>query len=302
MTFQVNTSPFAGREGKYLTSRQLKERLERELIHNVALRVEEGNDPDKFKVSGRGELHLSILLENMRREGYELAVSRPEVIFREVHGEVCEPYEQLTADVEEQHQGAMMEALGKRRGELRDMVPDGRGRVRLDYMIPSRGLIGFQTEFLTLTSGTGLLYHVFDHYGAAQPGGISARKNGAMISNGQGKALAYALFNLQERGRLFSAPGDEVYEGQVIGIHARDNDLTVNPLKGKQLTNIRAAGKDDNILLTPALRLSLEQALEFIDDDELVEITPAAIRIRKRHLKEIDRKRASRSEQSAVDD
>jgi GTP-binding protein len=302
MTFQVNTSPFAGREGKYLTSRQLKERLERELIHNVALRVEEGNDPDKFKVSGRGELHLSILLENMRREGYELAVSRPEVIFREIHGEICEPYEQLTADVEEQHQGGMMEAIGKRRGELRDMVPDGRGRVRLDYMIPSRGLIGFQTEFLTLTSGTGLLYHVFDHYGPAQAGGISARKNGAMISNGQGKALAYALFNLQERGRLFTAPADEVYEGQVIGIHARDNDLTVNPLKGKQLTNIRAAGKDENILLTPALRLSLEQALEFIDDDELVEITPAAIRIRKRHLKELDRKRASRSEQSAADD
>jgi GTP-binding protein len=302
MTFQVNTSPFAGREGKYLTSRQLKERLEPELIHNVALRVEEGNDPDKFKVSGRGELHLSILLENMRREGYELAVSRPEVIFREIHGEICEPYEQLTADVEEQHQGAMMEAIGKRRGELRDMVPDGRGRVRLDYLIPSRGLIGFQTEFLTLTSGTGLLYHVFDHYGPAQTGGISARKNGAMISNGQGKVLAYALFNLQERGRLFSAPGDEVYEGQVIGIHARDNDLTVNPLKGKQLTNIRAAGKDDNILLTPALRLSLEQALEFIDDDELVEITPAAIRIRKRHLKELDRKRASRSEQSAADE
>jgi GTP-binding protein len=294
MTFQVNTSPFAGREGKYLTSRQLKERLERELIHNVALRVEEGNDPDKFKVSGRGELHLSILLENMRREGYELAVSRPEVIFREIHGEVCEPYEQLTADVEEAHQGSVMEALGKRRGELRDMVPDGKGRVRLDYMIPSRGLIGFQTEFLTQTSGSGLLYHVFDHYGPAQPGGIAPRKNGAMISNGQGKALGYALFNLQERGRLFVGPGDEVYEGQVVGIHARDNDLTVNPLKGKQLTNIRAAGKDDNILLTPALRLSLEQALEFIEEDELVEVTPTAIRLRKRHLKEQERKRAAR--------
>jgi GTP-binding protein len=294
MTFQVNTSPFAGREGQYLTSRQLKERLERELIHNVALRVEEGNDPDKFKVSGRGELHLSILLENMRREGYELAVSRPEVIFREIHGEVCEPYEQLTADVEEAHQGSVMEALGKRRGELRDMVPDGKGRVRLDYMIPSRGLIGFQTEFLTQTSGSGLLYHVFDHYGPAQPGGIAPRKNGAMISNGQGKALGYALFNLQERGRLFVGPGDEVYEGQVVGIHARDNDLTVNPLKGKQLTNIRAAGKDDNILLTPALRLSLEQALEFIEEDELVEVTPTAIRLRKRHLKEQERKRAAR--------
>ena len=294
MTFQVNTSPFAGREGKYLTSRQLKERLERELIHNVALRVEEGNDPDKFKVSGRGELHLSILLENMRREGYELAVSRPEVIFREIHGEICEPYEQLTADVEEAHQGSVMEALGKRRGELRDMVPDGKGRVRLDYMIPSRGLIGFQTEFLTQTSGSGLLYHVFDHYGPAQAGGIAPRKNGAMISNGQGKALGYALFNLQERGRLFVGPGDEVYEGQVVGIHARDNDLTVNPLKGKQLTNIRAAGKDDNILLTPALRLSLEQALEFIEEDELVEVTPTAIRLRKRHLKEQERKRAAR--------
>ena len=294
MTFQVNTSPFAGREGKYLTSRQLKERLERELIHNVALRVEEGNDPDKFKVSGRGELHLSILLENMRREGYELAVSRPEVIFREIHGEICEPYEQLTADVEEAHQGSVMESLGKRRGELRDMVPDGKGRVRLDYMIPSRGLIGFQTEFLTQTSGSGLLYHVFDHYGPAQPGGIAPRKNGAMISNGQGKALGYALFNLQERGRLFVGPGDEVYEGQVVGIHARDNDLTVNPLKGKQLTNIRAAGKDDNILLTPALRLSLEQALEFIEEDELVEVTPTAIRLRKRHLKEHERKRAAR--------
>jgi GTP-binding protein len=294
MTFQVNTSPFAGREGKYLTSRQLKERLERELIHNVALRVEEGNDPDKFKVSGRGELHLSILLENMRREGYELAVSRPEVIFREIHGEICEPYEQLTADVEEAHQGSVMEALGKRRGELRDMVPDGKGRVRLDYMIPSRGLIGFQTEFLTQTSGSGLLYHVFDHYGPAQAGGIAPRKNGAMISNGQGKALAYALFNLQERGRLFVGPGDEIYEGQVVGIHARDNDLTVNPLKGKQLTNIRAAGKDDNILLTPALRLSLEQALEFIEEDELVEVTPTAIRLRKRHLKEQERKRATR--------
>ena len=294
MTFQVNTSPFAGREGKYLTSRQLKERLERELIHNVALRVEEGNDPDKFKVSGRGELHLSILLENMRREGYELAVSRPEVIFREIHGEICEPYEQLTADVEEAHQGSVMEALGKRRGELRDMVPDGKGRVRLDYMIPSRGLIGFQTEFLTQTSGSGLLYHVFDHYGPAQAGGIAPRKNGAMISNGQGKALGYALFNLQERGRLFVGPGDEVYEGQVVGIHARDNDLTVNPLKGKQLTNVRAAGKDDNILLTPALRLSLEQALEFIEEDELVEVTPTAIRLRKRHLKEQERKRAAR--------
>lgn len=294
MTFQVNTSPFAGREGKYLTSRQLKERLERELIHNVALRVEEGTDPEKFKVSGRGELHLSVLIESMRREGFELAVSRPEVIFREIDGEVCEPYEQLTVDVEEVHQGSIMEAIGVRKGELKDMVPDGKGRVRLDYVIPSRGLIGFQTEFMTSTSGTGLIYHVFDHYGPAQHGGIAPRKNGVLIANGQGKVLGYALYNLQERGRLFSKPGEEVYEGQIIGIHSRENDLVVNPLKGKQLTNIRAAGKDDAILLTPPLRYSLEQALEFIEDDELVEVTPNAIRIRKRYLKEHERKRASR--------
>ncbi len=294
MTFQVNNSPFAGKDGKYLTSRQLKDRLERELIHNVALRVEEGNDPEKFRVSGRGELHLSILLENMRREGYELAVSRPEVIFREVDGEICEPYEQLTVDVEEQHQGGVMEALGTRKGTLKDMVPDGRGRVRLDYDIPSRGLIGFQTEFMTLTSGTGLIYHVFDRYAPAKSGGIAPRNNGVLISNGTGKALGYALFNLQERGRLFTKPGDEVYEGQVVGIHARNNDLTVNPLKAKQLTNIRAAGSDENILLTPPVVFSLEQALEFIEDDELVEITPSSIRIRKRHLKEPERKRAAR--------
>jgi GTP-binding protein len=294
MTFQVNTSPFAGREGKYLTSRQLKDRLERELIHNVALRVEEGNDPEKLRVSGRGELHLSILLENMRREGYELAVSRPEVIFREVESEICEPYEQLTVDVETDCQGAIMEALGSRKGELTDMVPDGKGRVRLDYVIPSRGLIGFQTEFLTLTSGTGLIYHVFDHYGPAQQGGIAPRHNGAMVSNATGKALGYALFNLQERGRMLIGPGDEIYEGQVVGIHSRDNDLTVNPLKAKQLTNIRAAGSDENILLTPPIRFTLEQALEFIAGDELVEITPAAIRIRKKHLTEQERKRASR--------
>jgi GTP-binding protein len=265
------------------------------LIHNVALRVEEGTDPEKFKVSGRGELHLSVLIESMRREGFELAVSRPEVIFREVDGEICEPYEQLTVDVEEGDQGTIMEALGIRKGELKDMVPDGKGRVRLDYIIPSRGLIGFQTEFMTSTSGTGLIYHVFDHYGEAQHGGIAPRKNGVLISNGQGKVLGFALYNLQERGRLFSAPGDEVYEGQIVGIHSRDNDLVVNPLKGKQLTNIRAAGKDDAILLTPALRFSLEQALEFIEDDELVEVTPSKIRIRKKFLLEHERKRASRS-------
>ncbi len=295
MTFQVNSSPFAGRDGKFLTSRQLKERLERELIHNVALRVEEGNDPEKFRVSGRGELHLSILLENMRREGYELAVSRPEVIFREIDGVISEPFEQLTVDLEEACQGDIMQALGERKGELKNMMPDGRGRVRLDYEIPSRGLIGFQTEFMSLTSGTGLKYHVFDHYGPATQGGINRRRNGALISNGQGKALGYALFNLQERGRMLIGPGDEVYEGQVVGIHSRDNDLTVNPLKAKQLTNIRAAGSDENILLTPPIRFSLEQALEFIEDDELVEITPRAIRIRKRFLKEHERKRAGRA-------
>jgi GTP-binding protein len=231
----------------------------------------------------------------MRREGYELAVSRPEVIFREVDGEICEPFEQLTVDVEEAHQGGVMEALGQRRGELRDMVPDGRGRVRLDYLIPSRGLIGFQTEFLTLTSGSGLIYHVFDHYGAAFHGGIAGRRNGVLIANSTGKALGYALFNLQERGRLFVRPGDEIYEGQVVGIHTRENDLTVNPLKAKQLTNIRAAGSDENILLTPPVQFSLEQALEFIEDDELVEVTPQFIRIRKRFLKEHERKRAARA-------
>ncbi len=294
MTFQVNTSPFAGREGRYLTSRQLRERLERECLHNVALRVEFGEDPEKFRVSGRGELHLAILLENMRREGYELAVSRPEVIFREIDGMRCEPYEQLSVDVEESHQGAVMQALGERKGVLKNMMPDGRGRVRLDYEIPARGLIGFQNEFLTLTSGTGLKYHVFDHYGPATPGDIAPRRNGVLISNSQGKTLGYALFNLQERGRLFVGPGEEVYEGQIIGIHSRSNDLTVNPLKAKQLTNIRAAGSDENILLTPPIRFSLEQALEFIEEEELVEITPQAIRLRKRFLKEHERKRAGR--------
>ena len=296
MTFQVNTSPFAGRDGKYVTSRQVRERLHRELIHNVALRIEDSDDPDKFKVSGRGELHLSILIENMRREGYELAVSRPEVIVREIDGELCEPYEQLTVDVEEQHQGAIMEKLGERRGDLLDMQPDGKGRVRLDYLIPARGLIGFQTEFLTTTSGTGLLYHVFDRYGPVKKGAIGARSNGVLIANATGKVLAYALFNLQERGRLMVGPGDEVYEGMIVGIHSRDNDLVVNPLKAKQLTNIRAAGSDENILLTPPVRFSLEQALEFIDADELVEVTPKFIRVRKKLLLEHERKRAGRRE------
>jgi len=294
MTFQVNNSPFVGKAGKFLTSRQILERLEKELIHNVALRVEETNDADKFKVSGRGELHLSILIENMRREGYELGVSKPEVIFKEIDGVVSEPYESLTVDIEEQHQGAIMERLGERKGQLRDMVPDGNGRVRLDYTIPSRGLIGFQTEFLTATSGTGLIYHTFEEYGPVFTDNIGARQNGVLISNGTGKALGFALFNLQERGRLMINANDEVYEGQIVGIHARDNDLVVNPLKGKQLTNIRASGSDENIILTPPIKMSLEQALEFIDDDELVEVTPDAIRVRKKILSESDRKKASR--------
>ncbi len=296
MTFQVNNSPFAGREGKYVTSRQIRERLERELIHNVALRVEPTDDPDRFRVSGRGELHLSVLIENMRREGYELGVSRPEVIIREEGGIRKEPFEQLTVDVEETTQGAVMEKLGERGGEMRGMQPDGKGRVRMDYIIPSRGLIGFRTEFLTATSGTGLLYHVFDHYGRMKPGSFGRRINGVLIANGPGKALAYALFNLQERGRLLVGHGDEIYEGMIVGIHSRDNDLVVNPLKAKQLTNIRAAGSDENLLLTPPIRFSLEQALEFIDDDELVEVTPTAIRLRKKLLREHERKRAGKRE------
>ena len=296
MNFVVNTSPFAGREGKYVTSRQLRERLQRELKHNVALRVEDTEDPDKFKISGRGELHLSILIENMRREGYELGVSRPEVIIKEIDGQKCEPFEALTVDIEETSQGKVMEKLGERGGELRDMVPDGKGRVRLDYLIPARGLIGFQTEFMTATSGTGLIYHVFEHYAPIKKGSLAERNNGVLIANGPGKALAYALFNLQERGRLFIGHGEEVYEGMVIGIHSRDNDLVVNPLKAKQLTNIRAAGSDENIILVPPIRLTLEQALEFINDDELVEVTPKAIRVRKRYLKEHERKRSSRSD------
>ncbi|MFC5706384.1 translational GTPase TypA [Aeromonas eucrenophila] len=295
MTFQVNTSPFAGKEGKFVTSRNIMERLNQELVHNVALRVEETEDPDKFRVSGRGELHLSILIENMRREGYELAVSRPEVILRTVDGVLQEPFETVTVDVEEIHQGSVMEQLGLRKGEMTNMTPDGKGRVRLDFMIPSRGLIGFQTEFLTMTSGTGLLYHTFDHYGPHKGGSIGERQNGVLISNATGKALTFALFGLQDRGRLFIGHATEVYEGQVIGIHSRSNDLTVNCLKGKQLTNMRASGTDEAQVLTPPIRMTLEQALEFIDNDELVEITPKAIRIRKKLLTEMDRKRAGRA-------
>ncbi|MFQ1690220.1 translational GTPase TypA [Aeromonas veronii] len=294
MTFQVNTSPFAGKEGKFVTSRNILERLNQELVHNVALRVEETDDPDKFRVSGRGELHLSILIENMRREGYELAVSRPEVILRTVDGVLQEPFETVTVDVEEAHQGSVMEQLGLRKGEMTNMTPDGKGRVRLDFMIPSRGLIGFQTEFMTMTSGTGLLYHTFDHYGPHKGGSIGERQNGVLISNATGKALTYALFGLQDRGRLFIGHATEVYEGQVIGIHSRSNDLTVNCLKGKQLTNMRASGTDEAQVLTPPIRMTLEQALEFIDNDELVEVTPKNIRIRKKLLTELDRKRSGR--------
>ena len=293
MTFQPNTSPFSGKDGKYVTSRNIWDRLQQELKHNVALQVEQ-LEGERYRVSGRGELHLSVLIENMRREGYEVAVGRPEVIIHEVDGEKQEPYEQLTVDIEEQNQGAVMEALGQRKAELKNMVPDGKGRVRLDYIIPARGLIGFRTDFLTMTSGTGLLYSIFDRYGPYLNVSIGQRNNGVMISNGQGKALGYALFNLQERGKLMIGHGEEVYEGMIIGIHSRNNDLVVNPLKAKQLTNIRAAGTDENIILTPPIRFSLEQALEFIDDDELVEVTPNAIRVRKKFLKEHERKRASR--------
>jgi len=294
MTFQVNKSPFAGKEGKYVTSRQIRERLQRELLHNVALRVSDTNDPDKFLVSGRGELHLGILIENMRREGYEVAVSRPQVIIKEINEEQCEPYESLTVDVEQAHQGTVMELLGARKADLENMQPDGKGRIRLDFTIPARGLIGFRTEFLTATSGTGLMYHLFERYAPVKPGTIGQRSNGVLISNGEGKSLGYGLFNLQERGRLFIGHGEAVYEGMIIGIHSRNNDLVVNPLKAKQLTNIRAAGSDENILLTPPIRMSLEQAIEFIDDDELVEVTPKAVRLRKQLLKEQERKRAAR--------
>ncbi|MCW8832576.1 MAG: translational GTPase TypA [Colwellia sp.] len=295
MTFQVNTSPFCGKEGKFVTSRNIKDRLEKELVHNVALRVEQLDDPDKFKVSGRGELHLGILIENMRREGFELAVSRPEVIEREVNGVLEEPYETVTIDVEEQHQGSIMEKMGVRKAELTDMAPDGTGRIRMDFIMPSRGLIGFQTEFMTLTSGSGLIYHTFFEYGPHKGGDIGQRLNGVMIANATGKALTNALFNLQSRGRMMIGHGVEIYEGQVIGIHSRDNDLTVNALKGKQLTNVRSSGTDEAQVLTPPIKMTLEQALEFIDNDELVEVTPENIRIRKKSLKESDRKREGRA-------
>jgi GTP-binding protein len=295
MNFLVNNSPFAGKEGKFVTSRQIWERLQKELEHNVALRVEATDDPDRFKVSGRGELHLAILIETMRREGFELGVSRPEVIFKEVDGIMCEPYEAVTIDVEEQHQGTIMETFGNRGGELLDMIPDGQGRIRMDFKIPAKGLIGYRNEFLTSTQGTGLMYSVFDSYGPVKEVETSARNNGVLISNGQGKALGYALFNLQERGKLMLGHGEEVYEGMIIGIHSRQNDLTVNPLKAKQLTNIRAAGTDENLVLVKPLDYTLEQALEFIDEDELVEVTPKSIRVRKKHLTENERKRALRA-------
>ena len=300
MTFETNTSPLAGQDGKYVTSRQLRERLAREALHNVALRVEETESPDRFKVSGRGELHLSILLENMRREGYELAVSRPRVVVLEIDGERHEPFEQLSVDIEDVHQGAVMEALGNRGGDLQDMRPDGKGRVRLDYVIPTRGLIGFQSEFRTMTSGSGIFVHSFDHHGPVKRVARARRPNGALVSMAPGNALGFALFNLQERGQLMIAPGDEVYEGQIVGINARDRDLTVNPLKGKKLTNMRASGKDDAISLTTPTRFTLEESLEFLEDDELLEVTPSFLRLRKRHLKEVNRRRAEKQDAALV--
>jgi GTP-binding protein len=295
MTFQVNDSPFAGQDGKFVTSRNIKERLERELLHNVALRVEQGDTPDKFKVSGRGELHLSVLIETMRREGFEMSVGRPEVVQRDVDGVIEEPFEAVVVDCEEQHQGSVMEAMGLRRGDLKNMVPDGKGRIRLDYIMPARGLIGFRSEFLTMTSGTGILTSIFDHYGPVKVGEVQSRTNGVLISNVKGKTLAYALFNLQERGRLTIEANVDVYEGQVVGIHSRGNDLTVNPTKAKQLTNVRASGTDEATILSPHIKMTLEQALEFIEDDEMVEVTPNFIRVRKKLLLENERKRASRS-------
>jgi len=294
MSFETNTSPLAGQDGKYVTSRQLRERLAREALHNVALRVEETDSPDRFKVSGRGELHLSILLENMRREGYELAVSRPRVVVHEVDGVREEPFEQLSVDIEDRHRGAVMEALGARGGDLQDMRPDGKGRVRLDYLIPTRGLIGFQSEYRTMTSGSGIFVHTFDHFGPVKRMTRARRPNGALVSMAAGKALGYALFNLQERGELMIGPGEEVYEGQIVGMNARDRDLAVNPLKGKKLTNMRAAGKDDAIALSPPIRFTLEESLEFLEDDELLEVTPRSLRLRKRHLKENQRRRAEK--------
>jgi GTP-binding protein len=294
MNFQVNTSPLAGTEGKFVTSRQIRDRLQKELLVNVALRVEDTGDADVFLVSGRGELHLTILLENMRREGYELAVGKPRVVMKDIDGVKCEPYESLTVDVEEAHQGAVMEELGRRRGDLQDMQPDGNGRVRIEYRIPARGLIGFQSEFLTLTRGTGIMAHVFDEYGPVKPD-IPGRRNGVLISQENGEAVAYALWNLEDRGRMFVNPGDKLYEGMIIGIHSRDNDLIVNPIKGKKLTNVRASGTDEAVRLTPPIKLTLESAVEFIDDDELVEITPQSIRLRKRYLQEHERKRAAKA-------
>ncbi|MGD9788593.1 MAG: translational GTPase TypA [Sulfuricellaceae bacterium] len=294
MNFQVNTSPLAGTEGKFVTSRQLRERLAKELLTNVALRVEDTSDADVFLVSGRGELHLTILLENMRREGYELAVGKPRVVMKDIDGVKCEPYEMLTVDVEDAHQGAVMEELGRRRGDLQDMQPDGNGRTRLEYRIPARGLIGFQSEFLTLTRGTGIMAHVFDEYGPVRPD-IPGRRNGVLISQEHGEAVAYALWNLEDRGRMFVSPGDKLYEGMIIGIHSRENDLVVNPIKGKKLTNIRASGTDEAVRLTPPIKLTLESAVEFIDDDELVEITPQSIRLRKRFLQEHERKKAAKT-------
>jgi GTP-binding protein len=293
MNFLVNASPLAGKEGKFVTSRQIRERLERETKSNVAMRVEYPEDTDTFIVHGRGELHLTILLENMRREGYEMAVSRPRVVYKEIDGERCEPFEMLTVDVEEANQGVVMEELGRRRGELKDMQPDGKGRVRLDYRIPARGLIGFQGEFMTSTRGTGVMSHVFDEY-APVKGEISERRNGVLVSQDDGVAVAYAIWKLQERGRMFVSPGEPVYEGMIVGIHSRDNDLVVNPIRTKQLTNIRASGKDEAIDLVTPIQLTLEYAVEFIGDDELVEITPKSIRLRKRRLKENERRRAER--------